>query len=314
MTMDQHSPDDRPPVVVICGPTGVGKTAAAIDVARRFGGEIVGADAMQVYRRMEVGTAKPTAAEQALVRHHLIDVIDPDEPFDASRYCELARKALAGLHAREVLPLVVGGTGLYIKALLHGVFRAGRPDPQVRKRLQDEAAKLGPQALHRRLAGIDPAAAGRIHPNDTFRIVRALETAEATGKTITAHHRRHRFQDSPYRSFKVGLHMERKALYERIDRRVEAMLQAGFVEEVQQLLDAGYGPELKSMQSLGYRHMVACLRGEMEMAEAVRTMKRDHRRYAKRQMTWFRKDPQIHWADPQKISELYPAMEDFVST
>ncbi len=309
--MDQHR--NHPPVIVICGPTGIGKTAAAIEVARRFGCEIVGADAMQVYCRMEIGTAKPTAEEQALVRHHLIDVVEPDEPFDASRYCETARQVVAELHARGILPLVVGGTGLYIKALLYGVFRAGQPDPQVRRRLQEEAARLGPQALHHRLENIDPTAAGRIHPNDAFRIIRALETIETTGETITAHHRRHRFQDSPYRVLKIGLNMERKSLYERINGRVAAMLQAGFAEEVRDLLAAGYGPQLKSMQSLGYRHMVAYLQGRMEWEEAVRTMKRDHRRYAKRQLAWFGKDSQITWTEPQKISALYPAIEEFLA-
>ena len=300
-------------MVVICGPTGIGKTAAAITIARQFGGEIVGADAMQVYRRMEIGTAKPTADEQALVRHHLIDVVEPDEPFDACQYCETARQGLAGLHAREVLPLVVGGTGLYIKALLYGVFSAEPPDPQVRRRLQQEAVQNGPQALHHRLERIDPDAADRIHPNDAFRIVRALETAEATGETITAHQHRHRFRDTPYRVFKVGLNTEREVLYERINSRVEAMLQAGFVEEVRDLLAAGCDPQLKSMQSLGYRHVVAYLDGRLAWEEAVRTMKRDHRRYAKRQLTWFRSDPEILWIEPQDISELVPAIEAFLS-
>jgi tRNA dimethylallyltransferase len=305
--------NQRPTLVVICGPTGIGKTAAAIDIARRFDGEIIGADAMQVYRRMEIGTAKPSVAEQELVRHHLIDVVEPDEPFDASRYCNLARQAAAELHACEVLPVVTGGTGLYIKALLYGVFQADPPDPVVRTRLEEEAERSGPQALHRRLEDIDPEAAERIHPNDRFRIVRALETAEATGETITAHQKRHRFQDSPYRAFQIGLTMDRDRLYERINSRVEAMLQAGFAEEVRGLLAAGCSPETKSMQSLGYRHMVAYLQNRLSWEEAVRTMKRDHRRYAKRQLTWFRSDPEIVWTEPQKISELYSAIEDFLA-
>lgn len=309
----KNGENQRPPVVVICGPTGIGKTAAAIDVARRFGGEIVGADAMQVYRRMEIGTAKPTVDEQARVRHHLIDVVEPDEPFDASRYCVLARRVIADLQARKVLPIVAGGTGLYIKALLYGVFQAAPAHPQVRRRLQDEAASSGAQALHRRLEKLDPDAAGRIHPNDRFRIVRALETVEATGETITAHQQRHRFRDTAYRSFKIGLNMPREALYERINRRVESMLQAGFVQEVRDLLAAGCSPELKSMQSLGYRHVVAHLRGQLSWEETVRTMKRDHRRYAKRQLTWFRSDPEIVWTEPQRMAELYADIEDFLS-
>jgi tRNA dimethylallyltransferase len=305
--------NQRSPLVVVCGPTGIGKTTAAIDIARRFDGEIIGADAMQVYRRMEIGTAKPSADEQALVRHHLIDVVEPDEPFDAYRYCELARQAAAELQAREVLPVVAGGTGLYIKALLYGVFQGDPPDPRLRRRLQEEAARRGPRALHRRLEDIDPEAAERIHPNDSFRIIRALETVEATGETITAHQNRHRFQDSPYRVFKIGLHMDRDRLYERINNRVESMLQSGFVQEVQHLLAAGCSPELKSMQSLGYRHVVAYLQDRLSWEEAVRTMKRDHRRYAKRQLTWFRSDPQIVWTEPQQISELYAAIGDFLA-
>ena len=303
-----------PPAVVVCGPTGIGKTAAAIEIARRFNGEIIGADAMQIYRRMEIGTAKPTAEEQARVRHHLIDVVEPDEPFDASRYCELARQVIAGLHERSVLPLVVGGTGLYIKALLHGVFQSAPPDPRVRRRLQKEAVGRGPGALHRRLASIDPAAAGRIHPNDSFRIVRALETVEATGETISAHQQRHRFQDSPYRALKIGLDMDRDTLYDRINTRVDGMLQAGFLEEVRDLLAAGFDPQIKSMQSLGYRHMVAYLQSRLDWKEAVRTMKRDHRHYAKRQLTWFRSDPEIVWTEPQQITGLFPAIEAFLSS
>ena len=300
-------------MLVICGPTGIGKTAAAIEIARRFNGQIVGADAMQVYRRMQIGTAKPSVEEQSLVRHHLVDVVEPDEPFDASRYCDMARQVVDELHAREVLPLVVGGTGLYIKALLYGVFRSAPPDPQVRRQLKAEAARNGPRDLHRRLEDVDPDAAGRIHPNDTFRIIRALETVAATGETITAHQDCHRFQDAPYRTFKIGLNMKRDALYERINTRVDAMLQAGFVEEVRSLLEAGYRPELKSMQSLGYRHMVAFLQDRLQWEEAVRTMKRDHRRYAKRQLTWFRSDPDIIWSEPQQISGLFPAIDAFLS-
>ena len=305
--------NERPPVVVVCGPTGIGKTAAAIEIALRFNGEIVGADAMQVYRRMEIGTATPTVREQSQVRHHLIDVVEPDEPFDASRYCETARQVVAGLHSRGVLPVVAGGTGLYIKALLYGMFQAQPPDPRVRRRLQDEAEQSGSEAMHRRLAEIDPEAARRIHPNDTFRIVRALETLEVTGETISAHQHRHRFQDSPYRTFIIGLHMDRDALYERINARVDVMLQAGFKEEVRGLLAAGFSPGLKSMQSLGYRHMIAYLDGDLQWAEAVRTMKRDHRRYAKRQLTWFRVTPEITWTDPEHISDLYEAIEAFLS-
>lgn len=304
------TPPARPPrIVVICGPTGVGKTAAAIALAHRFGGEIIGADSMQIYRGLDIGTAKPTAAEQALVPHHLIDVADPDEDFDAQRYARLAAAAAARLAAAGRTPLVVGGTGLYIKALVYGLFQSAAPDPRVRRRLQAEARDAGPGELHRRLAACDPEAAGRIHPRDTFRLLRALETFEATGRPISELQRGHGFRAPRFTPLTIGLTLPREALYRRIDQRVLAMLEAGFLEEVRGLLAAGWDPALKPLQSLGYRHMIAFLQGAADWQEAVAGMQRDTRRYAKRQLTWFRADPAIHWFAPDAL----PAMEALVA-
>jgi tRNA dimethylallyltransferase len=304
--------DGRPRVIVICGPTAVGKTAAGIEVARAVGGEIVGADSMQVYRYMDIGTAKPTAAEQAAVRHHLIDVVDPDEPFDAADYMALGRQALSQLLRRGKTPVVVGGTGLYIKALLYGLFRSDARDPAVRARLRAEAESQGAAALHARLIQCDPPTAGRLHPNDTVRILRALEVFEVTGRPISALQREHRFGDAPFHALKMGLSLDRETIYRRIDRRVEAMIATGLEEEVRMLLARGYGPHLKPMQSIGYSHMAAFIAGAVNRAECIRTVQRDTRRFAKRQLTWFRADPDIRWMSPDRTADLIRMSKEFL--
>ncbi len=302
-----------PFVIVLCGPTAAGKTTVGIRLARELDGEIVSADALQVYRRMDIGTAKPTAAERALVPHHLIDVVEPDQPFDAARYVALARPAVEDILRRGKVPLVVGGTGLYIRALLHGLFPAPAVDPTVRVRLAAELTARGVEAMHARLAQCDPEAARRLHPRDSARILRALEVFAATGRPISALQRAHRFADSPYVSRILGLRLERSVLYARIDRRVEEMLAAGLEEEVRGLLAAGFSPALKAMQALGYRHIAAWLEGSLSREEAVRTMKRDTRRYAKRQMTWFRATPGIRWFSPEDPPAILAACRDFLA-
>ena len=306
-------PREKPRVIVVCGPTAVGKTAAGIALAQALGGEVVGADSMQVYRFMDIGTAKPTAAERAAAPHHLIDVVDPDEGFDAARYAELGREAVFALHRRGKVPVVVGGTGLYVKALLHGLFAAGGQDPELRRRLRAEAESLGAAALHARLARCDPAGAARLHPNDTLRVLRALEVFETTGRPIAELQREHRFAASPFTALKIGLTLPREALYARIERRVDAMLAAGFEEEVRGLLRSGYGPELRPMQSIGYSHMAALIGGRLSRAECVRTLKRDTRRFAKRQLTWFRPDPDIVWSAPGRHAELIRIGREFLA-
>jgi len=302
----------KPPVIVICGPTAVGKTAAGIEVARAVGGEIVSADSMQVYRHMDIGTAKPTAAEQAAVRHHLIDVVDPDEPFDAAAYMSIGRRALADLIRRGRPPVVVGGTGLYIKALLCGLFRSDAHDRDVRARLRAEADAGGAAALHARLEKCDPETAARLHPNDRVRILRALEVFEVTGRPISELQREHRFGEAPFRALKIGLSLDREALYRRIDRRVEAMLAAGLQGEVLSLLAKGYGPQLKPMQSIGYSHMAAFIAGSLDLRECIRTLQRDTRRFAKRQLTGFRADPDVLWFPPDRGTEMIRMAAEFL--
>jgi tRNA dimethylallyltransferase len=303
-----------PRIIIVCGPTGIGKTRTAIDLARRFKGEIVGADSMQIYRTMDIGTAKPTAAEQACVRHHMVDIVNPDAKYDAARYTREAGEAVQDLHQRGLVPVVAGGTGLYIKALLYGLFDSRPPDPEYRRQLEQAAEAHGTAHLHARLAAADPAAAADIHVNDRFRIIRALETFQATGRPISALQQAHRFAQPRFAAFKIGLSMPRQALYERIDRRVDQMVAEGLLEEVQGLLNRGYHAGLKSMQSIGYRHMVDYLQHGVSWEETLRLLKRDTRRYAKRQFTWFRADPEIVWTTPDDVSSLASAVETFLAT
>jgi tRNA dimethylallyltransferase len=301
----------KPKVIVICGPTGVGKTAVGIQVAETLGGEIISADSMQIYRYMDIGTAKPTVDEQNRIFHHLIDIVDPDEDFDAVRFAKMAREKVLQLHHRDVLPVVVGGTGLYIKALLQGLFQSNPADPIIRERLMKEAAENGSSRLHDRLQQVDPDTAERLHPNDSYRIVRALETIESTGRSISDHHQDHGFADEPFQALKICLQMDRQKLYDRIDQRVDLMIEAGLVDEVQKLLGMGYTADLKSMQSIGYRHMVDVIEGRLSRDEGVRTLKRDTRRYAKRQFTWFGADQEIHWYEPGQLNDIIRLMKGF---
>jgi tRNA dimethylallyltransferase len=288
----------KPRLVILLGPTGVGKTAMALRMAGQWGGEIVSADSMQVYRGMDIGTAKPTAAERMRIPHHLLDVVDPDEPFHASRYCDLAHRAIARLH-REGRPVfVVGGTGLYIRTLLGGLIDIPGADETMRRALKEEIRQKGLPLLYDRLLDKDPEAARQISPRDAVRIIRALEVLELTGRSIVEHQREHRFRDEPYETLKIGLMIPREELQARIAERTDRMIAAGFVGEVEGLLKRGYDRSLKPMQSLGYRHLAAHLAGEGDLASAVHLIKRDTGRYAKRQMTWFAAEQRVTWLDP----------------
>ena len=303
---------EKPSIIVIAGPTCVGKTGTTIALAEGLRGEIIGADAMQVYRRLDIGTAKPTEEERARVPHHLIDVADPDEPFSAARFKALADGVVRDLHRRGAPAFVAGGTGLYIKALTRGLFETREVDASIRKRLRAEAEGDGLAMLYRRLQEVDRESAQKVHPNDRYRILRALEVFESTGSPISRHHQDHRFSGCPYRVLKMGLFMDREILYGRINRRVDQMIASGLVEEVKGLLDAGFGPQLKSMQSIGYRHMVGFLLGALSWDEAVETLKRDTRRYAKRQYTWFRADREMVWFEPREIDAMRKRVKIFL--
>jgi tRNA dimethylallyltransferase len=295
---------NKPEIIVVCGPTGIGKTATAIGLCQAVGGRVINADSMQIYRFMDIGTAKPTGDELAQVPHDLVDIVNPDEPYDAARFASEADLRIRALWAEGIVPVVAGGTGLYIKALVGGLFRAHPADPAVLARLETRCREQGAGVLHDRLKTLDPEAAGRIHPNDAFRIIRALEIFETTGRPISEYQAAHGFADQPYRVLKLGLAMDRERLYERINRRVDLMIEAGFVDEVKGLLARGYSPDLKSMGSLGYRHIIAWLQGDETWDETLRLLKRDTRRYAKRQMTWFRADPAIEWFEPADLDAM----------
>jgi len=302
----------KPKIIIICGPTALGKTSMAINLAGTFNGEIIGADSMQIYRYMDIGTAKPTTDEQSCVAHHMIDLVDPDEHFDARQFAEMGHENIMKLYARGVTPFIVGGTGLYIKVLVNGLFKAGQSDTHMRNRLKEQARIYGADFLHKRLSLHDPDTAERIHPNDTYRIIRALEVYELTGKTITAFQREHGFKDNRFRMLKIGLHINREVLYDRINHRADAMIDSGFLDEVQGLLDMGYRDDLKSMRSIGYRHLVDFIKGRCSWDETMRTLKRDTRRYAKRQLTWFKADPTIVWREPGQLKEIRRLIKKFL--
>ena len=303
---------EKPKIVVICGPTASGKSTAALELAQHFGAEIINADSMQVYKYMDIGTAKPSPEERRLVRHHLINILYPDEAFSAALFREEARQTIAEVSAQGKKVMVVGGTGLYIKALTSGLIRGGEVDPTIRSRLQAEAQAKGREHIYRRLQEVDPATAVRLHPHDTYRIIRALEVYERTDRPISALRQRHLFQEEPYQALKIGLKLERGDLYQRIDARVDAMMRQGLREEVRHLLEMGYDSTIKAMQSLGYKQMVAHLQGEYDLTEATRRIKRDTKRYAKRQITWFKADTKIHWAAyPKDREAVFRMIEGF---
>jgi tRNA dimethylallyltransferase len=304
---------EKPKIVVIVGPTAGGKSAMALELARHFGAEIINADSIQIYKYMDIGTAKPSPEERQSVRHHLIDILYPDEEFSAALFREEARQAIAEVSMQGKKAMVVGGTGLYIKALTSGLIRGGEVDPAIRSRLQSEVQSSGRERLYMRLQEVDLATAARLHPHDTYRIIRALEVYERTGRPISALRQRHLFQEESYQALKIGLLLEREDLYRRIEERADEMIRQGLREEVRHLLEMGYAPTLKAMQSLGYKQIVAHLQGEYDLAEATRRIKRDTKRYAKRQITWFKADTRIHWvAYPKDRDAIVRMIEGFL--
>jgi len=283
-------------LLAIVGPTAVGKTALSIKLARRFDGEVVSADSRQIYRCMDIGTAKATPDERAAVPHHLIDVVDPNQELTLAQYRRLATEAIADIAARGRLPILVGGTGLYVRALLEGwTVPEVPPQPALRRSLEEWSLRDGAEALHQQLAVVDPEAAARIDARNVRRVIRALEVYQATGQPISAL----QAKASPaYHSLTIGLTMPRQELYRRIDERVERMIAAGLVDEVRGLLERGYAPELPAMSGLGYRQIGQYLRGEVSLEEAIILIKRQTRRLVRQQYNWFRRDdPAIRWAD-----------------
>jgi tRNA dimethylallyltransferase len=283
-------------VAVVTGPTASGKTRLAIELARLLDGEIVSADSQQLYRGLDVGTAKPTAAERAAVPHHLLDAARPGEPMDAARFAALADAAIAEVAGRGRLPIVCGGTGLYIRALLHGIAPAPGRDPALRAELEAEAERTGRSALHARLAAVDPQAAARIGKGDLVRIVRALEIARG-GVTQSRLFAQHAFRGDRYRHRILALDLPRGELHRRIDERVEAMFAGGILEEVARLAGPG-GEALPGRLPIGYAEAAAVLAGRLDRAEAVRRVQAAHRRYARRQLIWLRREKGVEWVRP----------------
>jgi len=304
--------EERPRIVVIGGPTASGKTAVAQRLAQSFDGEIVSADSIQIYRYMDIGSAKPTAEERSRVPYHMVDIRNPNEDFSAGDFVIEARQCIEKILSRDRVPFVVGGTGLYIRLLLGGVVDAPSPDSRLRARLRAEEEKGGKGTLFARLVHVDPEAARSIPPGNLRRIIRALEIFELTGLKLSDLQSEHSFKDRPYRYLFVCLACDRKVLYELIDKRVDSMIKGGLLEEVHTLLKRGYSRELKAMQSLGYRHAAMILAGEMDADDAVELMKKDTRHYAKRQLTWFRSEPEVVWCDPDREERINLLVTNFL--
>lgn len=288
----------RKPILLLVGPTAVGKTAFGIRLAVHLETEIIGADSMQIYRYMDIGTGKPTTAERAQVRHHLVDFIHPSESYSAGRFVADATPIIHDLHNQGKVPLIVGGTGLYIRALTNGLFSGPQADKNVRKRLKELASTNRPNILHEKLKEVDPVSATRIHPNDQRRLIRALEVHEITGKPISAlQDEQQASHRAAYRFISFGLTLSRNRLYTIIEDRVDRMMEMGLLDEVRELLKMGIEPSALSMQGLGYKELLPVIREGRSLEEAVALLKKETRRFAKRQMTWFRADKRIQWID-----------------
>lgn len=319
MTVDrkQSEPGARP-VVVVTGPTGGGKTALSIELCRRFDGEVVNADSMQVFRFMDIGTAKPSLEERAAAPHHLFDIATPDQRFSAGLFAEKARAAAKAIHQRGRVVFLTGGTGLYIRAFLSGLIAGGEADPELREALEREHAEGvadgEPGRLHRKLQRLDPEAAKRIHPNDTRRVIRALEIHGQCGEPASELRAKHDFSDRPYAALHLAIDPGKEVLKQRLEKRCQAMIDAGLLQEVRKLREMGYGADLRPMKAIGYRHINPVADGSDTLANAVVEMQRDTCRFAGRQRTWIRAVPEAEWLEPQNPDAIYRRVEAFLKS
>lgn len=296
------SENKKKPMIILTGPTAVGKTDLSIQLAKAIGGEIISADSMQVYRHMDIGSAKVTPEEMDGVPHHLIDVLEPEEEFNVVVFQKLAKEALTGIYERGHIPIIVGGTGFYIQALLYDIdFTENDGDTAIRRELEKLAQTQGAGCLHQMLQEIDPESAAAIHQNNVKRVIRAIEFYRQTGKKISLHNEQEREKQSPYQFLYYVLDTDRKTLYERIDRRVDLMMEHGLVDEVKRLADMGCTRDMVSMQGLGYKEILDYLSGEIPLEEAVYILKRDTRHFAKRQITWFKRERDVRWLELEQF-------------
>ena len=294
----------KSPLTCIVGPTAVGKTEIAIQLAQHLNAEIVSLDSRQIYRGMDIGTAKPTLDQRGAVPHHLIDCVDVDQPFSVAEYQRLADAAITQIRERNKRVMAVGGAGLYFRGLIDGLFEGPGGDAEIRAKLQREADEHGNIALHERLRRCDPEAANRIHPNNRVKVIRALEVYELTGQPISALQQQWKMNKPRYLFRAFGLNMPREVLYRRIEERVDQMVEIGLIEEVKGLLDQGYPRSCVAMQSFGYKELIDHLDGKRTLDEAIALLKQNTRRFAKRQLTWFRNDPRIEWLDTSQFSSI----------
>ncbi len=318
MNMEDKPQSNKKPLIILTGPTAAGKTALSVRLAQAIHGQIISADSMQVYRHMDIGTAKVRKEEMQGIPHYLIDVLDPKEPFDVVRFQKLAKTALQSVYDADAVPIVVGGTGFYIQALLYDIQFQEEPETSLdyRRTLQALAKEKGAEYLHDRLRDVDPESADKIHANNIKRVIRALEFHHQTGMPISEHNRIERERQSPYAFLYFVLTDSRRTLYERIDQRVDDMLREGLVEEVRKLKESGCGSDLVSMQGLGYKEILCYLNGECTLDEAIYIMKRDTRHFAKRQLTWFRREREVLWmnrSDFPSEDAILNAMLDIIA-
>ena len=297
---------DKRPIVVLTGPTAVGKTELSIQLAKAINGEIISADSMQVYKKMDIGTAKIRPEEMMGVKHYLIDEFEPDEEFNVMKFKEYTDKYMNEIYEKGKIPILVGGTGFYIQAVLKDVEFKEEESSDIRKELEEFANVHGPQALHERLAQIDPKSAEVIHQNNVRRVIRAIEFYEQTGMKFSEHNENEKQKQSPFNYVYFVLNQDRKILYDRIEKRIDIMMKDGLVEEVKSLISQGYGRDLVSMQGLGYKEIVAYLEGKITLEEAVYILKRDTRHFAKRQITWFKRETDVTWLD----KDIYKTSEE----
>lgn len=304
---------EKTKIIVITGPTAIGKSSLAIDLSESFNGEIVNADSMQVYREMDIGTAKPTIEEMGKIPHHLIDVVNPPEEFNAAKYTELAFPVIEQIASSMKVCFVVGGTGLYIKALLQGLLFCPSGDSVIRKELQNKYEETGLESLYKKLKEQDPEWANKIHPNDKLRIIRALEIIELTKEPVTSLAEKQKSEHIPLGALKICLHMDRERLYHRINKRCDQMIKNGLIEETEALLSR-YQVDLKPMQSIGYRHMINLIQGKWGFEQTVQRFQTDTRRYAKRQLTWFRADNEMNWHEKTEIAVIKEKITKFINS